>query len=66
MLKRVVLGCLVLGGVFLAGCAPVKITKCKIEYKYENGQKVMEYSECIEQVPEKMPPIHLKNVELYE
>lgn len=65
------LGMLLLGSlfclVFLASCAPVTVQKCYEEYKYtEDGKVKQRYKECITQVPEKMPPIHLKHQDLYE
>lgn len=58
-----------LGGIAIClcfGCSPVKISKCITEYSYEGDKIVEEYTECIEQTPEKRLPIHLKHQELYE
>jgi hypothetical protein len=51
---------------FCIGCSPVKVSKCVTEYSYEGDKVVDEYTECIEQTPEKRLPIHLKHQELYE
>lgn len=48
-------------------CAPIQVTKKSVEYTYDkDGKVVKKYEESITQVPERMPPIHLKNTELYE
>lgn len=53
--------------LFFASCAPVTVQKCYEEYRYgEDGKLKQQYKECITQVPEKMPPIHLKHQDLYE
>jgi hypothetical protein len=52
---------------FIISCAPITCTKSYTEYTYDKDGKVAkEYTETITQVPEKMPPIHLKNKDLYE
>jgi len=48
------------------GCSPVKISKCVTEYSYEGDKVSQEYTECIEQTPEKRLPVHLTHQELYE
>jgi hypothetical protein len=50
----------------MVACTPVTIQKCHKEYKYDGDKLVSEYSECVNQTPEKMMPIHLKHQELYE
>lgn len=51
----------------LTACAPVTVQKCYKDYKYDESGKIkQEYSECISQVPEKMPPLQLKHKDLYE
>ena len=53
--------------LFLTSCAAVTVQKCYEEYRYgEDGKLKQLYKECITQVPEKMPPIHLKHQDLYE
>ncbi len=53
--------------LFLVSCAPVTVQKCYEERRYgEDGKLKQKYTECITQVPEKMPPIHLKHQDLYE
>jgi hypothetical protein len=52
---------------FAAACTPVSLTKCIKEYKYDDKNRVVsEYSECINQTPEKTTAIHLKHQELYD
>jgi hypothetical protein len=55
---------------FVAGCVapvPVHITKCIKDYKYDDKNRITsEYSECINQTPEKVAPMHLKHQELYD
>jgi hypothetical protein len=53
--------------LFMVACAPVNIQKCSKEYTYDkDGKLVKEYNECVTQIPERMPPLHLKNKDLYE
>lgn len=47
-------------------CAPVTMSKCIKDYKYDGAKVLSEYSECVTQTPEQMPPLHLKHQELYE
>ena len=58
-------GLLIVSAVCIS-CAPVTISKCIKDYKYDGDKVQNEYSECITQTPEKMPPLHLKHQELYE
>jgi hypothetical protein len=52
---------------FMLSCAPVSIQKCYKEYTYgQDGKVAKEYNECVTQVPERLPPLHLKNKDLYE
>jgi hypothetical protein len=50
----------------LMSCAPITISKCIKDYKYDGDKVSSEYTECITQTPEKTPPIHMKHQELYE
>jgi hypothetical protein len=51
----------------LAACAPISVNKCYEEFSYDDSGRVKKvYKECIQQVPEKTSPIHLKNKELYD
>lgn len=51
----------------LLSCAPVQVEKRYTEYYYDKeGKLVKEYTESVVQTPERMPPIHLKNQDLYE
>ena len=52
---------------FMLSCAPVNVTKCYKEFTYgQDGKVVKEYNECVTQVPERLPPLHLRNKDLYE
>jgi hypothetical protein len=57
---------LIIVSIFCVSCAPVTLTKCIEDYKYNGDKLIMKSSECVTQTPEKMPPLHLKHQELYE
>ena len=66
-MKKLFLFSVVMSLIVMFACAPVNIQKCYTDYKYGNDGKVQsEYKECITQVPERMPPIHLKHQDLYQ
>jgi len=65
-MKKIILLFILLLAFSLTSCAPVTISKCVEDYRY-NGDKVISiYKECITQTPERIPPIHLRHKELYE
>ena len=47
-------------------CSPVTIQKCVKDYKYDGDKLKSEYTECVVQTPDKLPPLHLKHQELFE
>ena len=65
MRKIYFVGLLIISTIFIS-CAPVTISKCITDYTYDGDKVRNEYTECIGQTPEKMPPIQLKHQELYE
>ncbi|OQB56767.1 MAG: hypothetical protein BWX99_00389 [Deltaproteobacteria bacterium ADurb.Bin151] len=50
----------------LMSCSPVTIQKCVKDYKYDGDKLKSEYTECVVQTPDKLPPLHLKHQELFE
>ena len=43
----------------LMSCSPVTIQKCVKDYKYDGDKLKSEYTECVVQTPDKLPPLHL-------
>jgi hypothetical protein len=65
--KIILLSGVVILIAFMLSCAPVSVQKCYSEFTYgQDGKVVKEYKECLTQVPERLPPVHLKNKDLYE
>ena len=59
---------IVLAGVMVLGasaCAPVLISKCQKDIVYDPaGKAIGEYTECVNQTPNSLPPVHLRHDEL--
>jgi hypothetical protein len=66
MRKYLFLAIFILVTSLVMSCAPVTITKCIEEYRYDGDKIKSKYKECVTQTPEKMPPIHLKHQELVQ
>ena len=48
-------------------CSPVQVEKCTKEIVYDQaGKAITEYSECVRQSPNSLPPIHLRHQELLQ
>ena len=65
-MKKIIFLFLIIPITVFISCAPITISKCIKNYKYDGDKVQSEYTECVNQTPEKMPPIHLKHQELYE
>lgn len=66
MRRIIIVLTLLLVAILIMACMPITIEKCTTDYTYRDDKVASEYKECITQVPEKIPPIHLKHADMYE